>query len=172
MSKSQNLFFRFVEGDALGACNFEGFAEFFGQDPQVDDDAEIVKQSRKISLAGIGIGNLAGEMAADERASQRMFPKGDRVNAAAVLGHHVEHPARHGNVANPVKSESDNCATQRVDLLPAPEQRAVRHLQTLGGQGFVLRNHGGDFLHVKHRATGLEKIPGLEWSGPVDFRSG
>ena len=60
--------------------------EFFRQDPQVDDDAEIVKQSRQIGLAGIGIGNLAGEVAADQSASQRVFPEGDRIDAAPSLG--------------------------------------------------------------------------------------
>ena len=56
-----------------------------GNDPDVDDDSEIVKQSGEISLAGIGIGNLAGKMAADERASQRMFPEDDGVDAGARL---------------------------------------------------------------------------------------
>ena len=64
-------------------------------------------------------------------------------------GHHVEHAAGHGDVADALKSEADDGAAERVDFLPAPEQRAVGHLQTLRRQRLVLRDHFRDFLDVE-----------------------
>ena len=48
-----------------------------------------------------------------------------------------------------MKSEADDGAAQRVDFFPVAEQRAVGHLQTLRGEGLVLRDHVGDFLDVE-----------------------
>src|SRR5271169_2523601 len=175
-----------MEGNALGACDLESSAEFFGQDPEVDDDAEIVQQSGQISFAGIRIGNLAGKMAADEGASQRMFPEGDGVDAAAFLGHQVEDAAGHGDVADPVKSEADDGAAQRIDFLPAPKDIDVDYV---GGRikreiPDVLNDHGASdttsgiehqvFQQGKLFRRQLDPAPGAfdESLHPVDFQIG
>ena len=76
-------------------------------------------------------------------------PRRRRDRSPLILRHHVEHAARHGDIADALKSEADDGSAQGVDFLPAPEQRTVRHLQTLSGQRLVLRNHVGDSLNVE-----------------------
>src|ERR1019366_1202207 len=117
--ETQYRLLRFVKGDSLGPSELVGFAEFLWQHPQIDDDAEIVKQSSEVGLAGIWIRNRAGKMTADEGASQGVFPEDDGVDAGAVFGHQVEHTARHCDVTDPVESEADDGAAQRVNFLPA-----------------------------------------------------
>src|SRR5437867_13434932 len=78
-----------------------------------------------------------------------MFPKDDRVKVGEILRHNVEDAARHCDITRALKSEADDSSAQRVDFLPAPEQRTIRHLQTLRCQRFVLGNHVGDFLKVE-----------------------
>ena len=72
----------FVKRNAFGARELEGGLKFLRQDPEVDDDADIVKQAGQIGFAGIGIGDLAGEMTANQRATERVLPESDGVDAA------------------------------------------------------------------------------------------
>ena len=81
-----------MQRDGFGLGQFESSLKLFRQDPEVHNNADVVKQAGEIGFSGIAERNLAGEMAANEGTSQGMFPEGHRIDAA-FAGHHVEDTA-------------------------------------------------------------------------------
>src|SRR3954454_12625649 len=110
---------------------FERAAKFFGQAPEVDDDAEIVQKSRQVGPAWINTGNLASKMTAHEGTSQRVLPENHRIHAAGLFGREIEHATRHHDVTEALKAQAKHRGVQRLNFLPPAEQGTVRHLQTL-----------------------------------------
>src|ERR1700733_5671649 len=88
-------------------------------------------------------------MPADQSAPKRMLPEHNWVQSRAVLGSHVEHAARHRNIADALKSEADYGPSQGIHFLPPTKQGTICHLQTLRSERLILRNHVCDFLHVE-----------------------
>src|ERR1700678_2454652 len=117
-----------------------------------------MKQSGEISLAGIVKGNLARKMVADQGASQRMLPESHGIDAAAIFRQHVEHAARHGDVAEAMGSKPNHGSSQGVCFLPASKQRTVGHLQTLLGQRLVLSNHVRYVLRIDRWNRFLQRV--------------
>src|SRR5437660_1747289 len=91
VGESEDGVFGFMQRHAFGARSFEDSAKFFGQTPEIDDDPKVVQKTGEISFLRIGIRDGAGEMAADQSASQRMFPEHYGVYAAGVFGGEIEH---------------------------------------------------------------------------------
>src|SRR4029077_693869 len=112
VSESEYLFLRFVQGNSFCPGKFKDTGEFLRQYPQVDDDSYVVQQAGKIGFPGICKPDLAGKMTGDQSASQRMLPENDRIHSSTVSRHQVEHSARHGNIADPLKSEADDRSAQ------------------------------------------------------------
>ena len=56
-----------------------------------------------------------------------MLPESHRIDAA-FAGHHVEHTARHRDIADPLKSEGDYRAAQRLHFLKASEDVDIDHV--------------------------------------------
>src|SRR5579859_2028119 len=105
------LLFGFIQGDTFSAGEIVGHQEFFGQGPEIDDDAEIMKQPAEICLAGVGIRDFAGKVAADQGAAEGMLPEYYGIDSG-VLGGHVEHTTRHGNIADALEAEANNGAAE------------------------------------------------------------
>src|SRR5580704_1261258 len=147
--ESQRVLLGFVQWNLFGSSHLVSRAEFLGQNPEVDDDSQIVKKTCKISFSGIGQIDLACQVAADQRASQRVLPKYRWVQTSLVSRQHLQNAARHSDIADVMKSQADYGSAQRFHLLPSAEQRGVRHLQALRGKGFVLGQKICDFLYVE-----------------------
>ena len=50
-----------------------------------------MEKSSEISFAGILVRNFSGEMPANERATQRVFPERNRIDATEIFGQQVEY---------------------------------------------------------------------------------
>src|SRR3981081_2793465 len=148
MGETENPLLRLVQRNTFLPRNLVCAAELLRQGPQIDDDAKIVQQPGKISLARIREINFAGKAPADERAPERMFPEDDGIDAPILRGQHVEYTARHCNVAHAMNSQPDNRSAERISFLTAAEERAICHLQALRGQGFVLRDQIRYLLYI------------------------
>src|SRR5437868_5094800 len=109
MSESENLLLGLMERDSFALRVFKSFSEFLGLHPEVHDDAEVVKQAREVSFSGVCKSDSAGKVSRDQRASERMFPERHSIDSA-VARHHVEHAARHRDVADPLESQPQNCS--------------------------------------------------------------
>src|SRR5258707_12043014 len=78
-----------------------------------------------------------------------MLPKGNWVDTGGFLRYHVQDSAGHGDVADSMESQAHDRTPERIDLLPASEQRTVGHLQALRRQGLVLCDHVRDLLDIE-----------------------
>src|SRR5690349_11596483 len=72
--QSEHLLFRVVQGDTFAAGEFKCLAELQREDPQIHQNAKIVKQASKVNLAGVWKSDPLREMTTDQRASHRVLP--------------------------------------------------------------------------------------------------
>src|ERR1700683_3545174 len=101
-----------MQRNALGFSNLESCAEFPGQDPEVDDDSEVMKKACEISFPRIAQIDLARQALADQGAAQRMLPKDDGIDACFACRKQVQHTARHRNIADVMNSQADHRSAQ------------------------------------------------------------
>src|SRR5437588_1812755 len=75
MRNAERPLFRFMDGNIFRAGQFQGSFEFVRHYPEVHDQAEIMQQSSQVCLVGRAEAYRLGKLAAQQRATERVFPK-------------------------------------------------------------------------------------------------
>src|SRR5258708_1179491 len=81
MRKPQQLLFGLTERNRRGLCQHQGLVEFFREKQGINQDPDVVEQSRKVQLLVILHGEPLRKVLADQRRAQGMTPKYDRRHA-------------------------------------------------------------------------------------------
>src|ERR1017187_2002384 len=117
MGKAHGALLRLMQGNAFDFPGLPSGTKFLRQEPKIDDDSQVMEQTRKVCFPGIAEIDFAREMARDQRASQGVLPEDHRIQAAFIARQHVQYATRHGDIADVMEAQADDCSAQRLHIL-------------------------------------------------------
>ncbi len=137
--------------------DLEDPGELVGNQQYIDEDPEVVHQAREIGALEIGVVDFAREVAADQRAGQRVLPEACGIEVAA---YRLDlHKAAGGDdLAQPRNAQGKGRGPQAGDPLTRTEGRRIRDMKDLAAEHAVVRDELDCLIKVNIVAVRAELV--------------